>query len=275
MALTVLLVGTAVTYGLVGRRATEPGGSPADASPSEPVEVAMHRPSGDAGPSLASDGRPRAASSPSKGGGDASAEAGARDADVAEADRADAGGQNGIKRSVRIPSAIQDVEGTRLVRIVPDPPAARVFIDDRDYGEYGPAHVRGLEIGIGTHKVKLVPRDSFYDETVFSFHVPAGGADAGVLIQRRPLKLRPARVRVNTNAPGATVSIPHRERSRANQVFLVRLNAREERVQMIIDAEGYRSEVREVVLRAGGEYSLDVTLEPETEADGLATRAVP
>ena len=44
---------------------------------------------------------------------------------------------------------------------------------------------------------------------------------------------------------------------------------------MIIDAEGFRSEVLEVVLRAGQEYSLDVVLEPETQADGLATRAAP
>jgi hypothetical protein len=161
------------------------------------------------------------------------------------------------------------------VRIVPDPPAARVIIDDVDHGEYGRSHVPGFELKIGSHTARLVPRDEFYEELSFTFTVRQDAPAGEVISFSRSLPLRPARVRVNCAATGATVSIPHRERSGANHAFQVRMNAREERVQMIIDAEGFRSEVLEVVLRAGQEYSLDVVLEPETQADGLATRAAP
>ena len=167
------------------------------------------------------------------------------------------------------------LSGKRLVRIVPAPPAARIVIDDVDYGEYGAAHVRGIELSTGIHRVRLVPRDDFYEEFPFTLNVRPGGPDAGVLSFRKSLPLRPARVRINSSAKGATVSIPMRERSRANRAFRVRLKAREERVQMTVDAEGHRSEVLEVVLRAGQEYSLDVDLEPEQQADGVATRAAP
>jgi serine/threonine-protein kinase len=262
VVLTVLVIGAGITYGLLRSREGQGG---ADA---EPVRVAVAQPSRDGGTAIPEEG----------GASDAEALPPTDDGDVvALASGGDEPGERPeVAPSVQPPShPPANPTGNRLVRIVPDPPAARVFIDEQDFGEYGAAHVRGLEVTTGTHQVRLVPRDDFYEETVFSLHVPEAGADAGLLVHRRPLRLRPARVRVNTNAPSATVSIPYRERSRANRAFQVRLTSREERVEMIIDAEGYRSEVREVVLQAGQEYSLDVTLELEEEADGLATRVMP
>jgi serine/threonine-protein kinase len=194
---------------------------------------------------------------------------------AADPRRGDDGAPRDGKRVVTSDTPPVGPGGARRVRIVPDPPAARVIIDDVDHGEYGRSHVPGFELKIGSHTARLVPRDEFYEELSFTFTVRQDAPAGEVISFSRSLPLRPARVRVNCAATGATVSIPHRERSGANHAFQVRMNAREERVQMIIDAEGFRSEVLEVVLRAGQEYSLDVVLEPETQADGLATRAAP
>jgi serine/threonine-protein kinase len=156
----------------------------------------------------------------------------------------------------------------RLVRIIPNPPAARVVVDGTDHGEYGAALARGLPLTVGSHEVTLVPRDRTYDELTFTLVVPPGGRVEEPIVQRRTLSFRPALVRIGTDASSAVVYIPGRERSRANRVFQVRLNAAEERVQMVVDADGRRSVVLDVVLRAGQEYSRDVILDPETSASG-------
>ena len=279
VVLTLLTIGVGISYGIWGRGTTESGDR------SDGSEVALLPERGDGGTASAVSGSVSDGSteSPER----AVAEAGAIEGDVgpevagdgssasSDARADDAGRPMRIER-IAVPNPPRVKQGSkRLVRIVPAPPAARIVIDDIDYGEYGAAHVRGLELSVGTHRVRLVPRDDFYEELPFSLVVPPGGPDAEILSFRKSLPLRPARVRVNSNAKGATVSIPLRERSRVNRAFRVRLKAREERVQMIVDADGHRSEVLDVVLRAGQEYSLDVDLEPEQQADGFATRAAP
>lgn len=163
----------------------------------------------------------------------------------------------------------------RLVRIVPNPPAARVVIDGRDYGDYGAALAQGIPLTVGSHQVKLVPRDRLYEELEFQLFVPEGDSENELLVRRRNLPFRPALVRITTDVSGATVYVPHRERSRANRVFQVRMNAAREQVQMVVDADGYRSVVLDVELQAGQEYSRVVTLEPENSADRAIDAAAP
>jgi serine/threonine-protein kinase len=159
-------------------------------------------------------------------------------------------------------------QATRLVRIVPDPPTARVVIDGRDHGEYGRALAQGVALTVGSHRVRLIPENGTHEELRFQLFVPSDHPERELLVFDRSLPFRPALVRINTQAPGATVYVPHRARSRANRVFRVRLHQAEERVQMVVDADGFRSTVLDVVLQAGQEYSREVTLEPQGASTG-------
>ena len=75
-------------------------------------------------------------------------------------------------------------------------------------------------------------------------------------------------VKIDTSVANARVSIPGRELSSANKFFPVQMNAFEERVQIIVEANGYRRVGFFKVIRAGGEYSFDVDLEQQSPGGG-------
>jgi hypothetical protein len=170
------------------------------------------------------------------------------------------------------------------VRIVPDPPTAKLVVDGRDRGEYGSELAKGIELDPGSHRVVFLPVEGpddecRYDRLEVQLYVPPEGSDAGAgeLLRRTySLPFRPAAVLISSKAPGATVSVQGRARWPANEVFRFRLNQCRERIRLLVNADGHRPvALEDVELRSGGEYSRAVNLEPEPQAAILENSATP
>jgi serine/threonine-protein kinase len=220
---------------------------------------------GDAGPSVG----PVASTAPE--GGLPAAEAGTASGDAGSMAEADGAAS---RRLVKRPLAF--ALGTRKVRIIPIPPRARIYVDGADRGEYGKALAPGIDLPFGEHAIRLEPVDSsYYDALEFSVQVPPAGPGEEPLEIRRNLALMPAIVRINTPAPRAVIILRGRERGRANETFPVRMFQKTETLEMVVDADGYRSQMLEVVLTAGQEYIRTVVLEPQPPPQGLVTTKTP
>jgi hypothetical protein len=185
-------------------------------------------------------------------------------------------GDGGAKRPVN-----PTIARPRLVRIVPDPPTAKVVVDDRDHGEYGSELAKGIALEPGNHQVVFVPverpdDECRYDRLEVQLFVPPDAPEGELLRRTYSLPFRPAAVLISSKAPGATVSVQGRARWPANEVFRFRLNECRERMTLLVNADGFRPvALEDVVLESGGEYSRAVTLEPEAQSAGLENSATP
>lgn len=200
--------------------------------------------------------------------------------DASTADAGKAPARDGGGEPERHPGAVVAAR-PRLVRLVPDPPTARLVVDGRDRGEYGSELAKGIELEPGSHRVVFIPverpdDECRYDRLEVQLYVPEAAPGGELLRRTYSLPFRPAAVLISSKAPGATVSVQGRARWPANEVHRLRLNQCRERVTLLVDADGYRPvALEDVVLQSGGEYSRAVHLEPEPQASALENTTTP
>lgn len=159
------------------------------------------------------------------------------------------------------------VATTRQVVFTPHPMAVRITIDGKDSFDYGPAH-RIRELPVGTHTVSFTPLDTKrFEPLTWTVEVMPG---KGPQLIRERLRLRPGKLLVKSNLD-TLVTVPGRGIGRTNTIFEVSLdNEPEKSVSILVSANGYAPQTRQVTISAGEQTTITVLLDRTEEVEAAA-----
>jgi hypothetical protein len=150
------------------------------------------------------------------------------------------------------------------VVFTPHPLAVRVTIDGAQSFDFGPAN-RSRELSVGKHTVTFTPLDSRRFETQsWSIDVPPGQE---AFMMRERLRLRPGKLLVKSSLD-TDVTVPGQKSGRTNNVFEIGMNNDlEKTISILVSAQGYASQTRQVTIRAGEQTTVTVMLDRTKEWD--------